>query len=119
MGVLDYKAYFGASSLIKKRRDLCGINESSLVLPTVMFDGLFYAFHRKAVEHVLPYPTQYERGCMSSCNRNTMIAVDVKFGGQALLFSSVTAGNPKHREYDRSTNNFKTTLREICSLRFV
>jgi len=115
LGVLDYKAYFGARSLIKKRRDLCGINESSLVLPTVMFDGLFNAFHHKAVEHVLPYPTQYERGCMFCCNRNTMIAVEVKFGGQALLFSPVTAGNPKHREYDRSTNDFKATLREFVA----
>ena len=34
-----------------------------------------------------------------------MIAVEVKFGGQALLFAPVTAGNPKHREYDRSAND--------------
>jgi len=115
VGVLDYKAYFGASSLIEKRRDLCGINDSSLILPTVMFDAIFNAFHYKAVEHVLPYPTQYERGCMFAINRNTMIAVEVKFGGQALLFSPVTAGNPKHREYDRSTQNFKAILREFIA----
>ena len=115
VGVLDYKAYFGASSLIKKRRELCGINESSLVLPTVMFDAIFNAFHHDAVEHVLPYPTQYERGCMFGINRNTMIAVEVKFGGQALLFSPVTAGNPKHREYDRSTKYFKAVLREFIA----
>ena len=115
VGVLDYKAYFGASSLIKKRRELCGINEPSLVLPTVMFDGLFNAFHHKAVEHVLPYPTQYERGCMFAVNRNTMIAVEVKFGGQALLFAPVTAGNPKHREYDRSTNNFWAIVRKFIA----
>ena len=114
VGVLDYKAYFGASSLIKRRRHLCGIDESSLVLPTVMFDAIFNAFHHKAVEHVLPYPTEYERGCMFAINRNTMIAVEVKFGGQAFLFSPVTASNPKHREYDRSISfNFKDKLREF------
>ena len=115
VGVLDYKAYFGARSLINRRRNLCGITKSSLVLPTVMFDAIFNAFHQKAVEHVLPYPTQYERGCMFCCNRNTLIVVEVKFGGQALLFSPVTASNPKHREYDRSTINFKATLREFAA----
>ena len=115
VGVLDYKAFFGASSLIKIRRELCGINESSLVLPTVMFDGLFNAFHHKAVEHVLPYPTQYERGCIIASNRDTIIAVEVKFGGQALLFSPVTAGNPQHREYDRAVNNFWAIVREFIA----
>ena len=113
VGVLDYKAFFGASSLMKLRRELCGINESSLVLPTVMFDGLFNAFHHKAVEHVLPYPTEHERGCIVASNRDTIIAVEVKFGGQALLFVPVTAGNPKHREYDRSANNFWAIIREF------
>jgi len=115
VGVLDYKDSNGADIVIKRRRDLCGINESSLVLPTVVFDGLFNAFHHKAVEHVLPYPTQYERGCMYCCNRNTMMVVEVKFGGQALLFSPVTAGNPKHREYDRSANGIIRILHEFIA----
>ena len=111
VGVLDYKIHHGASTVIEKRRNLCGINEPSLVLPTVFFDAIFNAFHHKAVEHVLPYPTQYERGCMYCCNRNTIMAVEVKFGGQALLFSPVTAGNPKHREYDKSETNMTEILR--------
>ena len=115
VGVLDYKESNGADIVIKKRRDLCGINESSLVLPTVVFDGLFNAFHHKAVEHVLPYPTQYERGCIFCCNRNTMMVVEVKFGGQALLFSPVTAGNPKHREYDRSQDDILQKVREFVA----
>ena len=115
VGVLDYKASQGAHVVRKLRRDLCGINDSNLVLPTVVFDGLFNAFHYKAVEHVLPYPTQYERGCMYCCNRNTMMAVEVKFGGQALLFSPVTAGNPKHREYDRSANNIISIMHEFIA----
>ena len=114
-GVLDYKIHHGASTVIEKRRHLCGINEPSLVLPTVFFDAIFNAFHHKAVEHVLPYPTQYERGCMYCCNRNTIIAVEVKFGGQALLFSPVTAGNPKHRKYDRSAKNLTAISREFIA----
>ena len=115
VGVLDYKVHHGASTVIKKRRDICGINETSLVLPTVFFDALFNAFHHKAVEHVLPYPTQYERGCMYCCGRNTMIAVEIKFGGQAFLFSPVTAGNPKHRKYNRATKNMKAISREFIA----
>ena len=115
VGVLDYKVHHGASTVIKKRRDLCGINKTSLVLPTVFFDAIFNAFHYKAVEHVLPYPTQYERGCMFCCNRDIMIAVEVKFGGQTLLFAPVTAGNPKHRKYDRSTTNMTAISREFIA----
>ena len=115
VGVLDYKVHHGASTVIRKRRDLCGINETSLVLPTVFFDAIFNAFHHKAVEHVLPYPTQYERGCMFCCNRDTMIAVEIKFGGQALLFAPVTPGNRKHRKYDRSTKNMAAISREFIA----
>ena len=115
VGVLDYKVHDGASIVLNRRRDLCGINETSLVLPTVFFDAIFNAFHHKAVKHVLPYPTKYERGCIFSSNRNTMIAVEVKFGGQALLFSPVTAGNPKHREYDRSEINIMAISREFIA----
>ena len=113
VGVLDYKPYFGARSLIKKRRKLCGIRKSSPVLPTVMFDAIFNAFHHKAVEHVLPYPTQHERGCIFASERDTMIAVEVKFGGQALLFSPVAACDTKHREYDRSEINMTAVSREF------
>ena len=115
VGVLDYKIHHGAFNVIKKRKYLCGLNESSLVLPTAYYDAIFNAFHYKAVEHILPYPTQYERVCMFASNRDTMIAVEVKFGGQALLFSPVTAGNSKHRQYDRATTNFTEISREFTA----
>ena len=103
VGVLDHKVHHGARTVIRKRRDLCGINDTSLV----------NAFHHKAVGHVLPYPN--ERGCMFCSNRDTMIAVEVKFGGQAFLFAPVTAGNPKHRKYDRSTTNMTAISREFIA----
>ncbi|XP_078371086.1 uncharacterized protein LOC144654730 [Oculina patagonica] len=113
VGVLDYAFNHGANTVLKKRKDFCGINKTSLVLPTVFFDAIFNAFHHKAVEHILPYPTQYERECIFASHRDTMIAVEVKFGGQALLFAPVTAGNPKHREYDRSKTNLTAISREF------
>jgi len=115
VGVLGCEVHHGTSTVLNRRRDLCGINEPSLVLPTVFFDTFFNAFHHKAVEHVLPYPTQYERGCIFASERDTMIAVEVKFGGQALLFSPVAACDTKHRKYDRSEINMTEISREFIA----
>ena len=100
VGVLDYK-HHGVNYILTFRNMSCGINETSLVLPTAFYDALFNAYHYKAIEHILPYPIQYERGGCTVCsNRKAMIAVEVKFGGQALLFAPVTGGNPLHRRDD-------------------
>ena len=112
VGVLDHK-HHGASIMIDTRRYICGINETSLVIPTVFFDPLFVAFHHKAVEHILPYPTQYERDCIFACYRHAMMVVDVKFGGQALLFAPVTVYNFKHRnKYKRCKEQIIPIMRE-------
>ncbi|KAL9973857.1 hypothetical protein ACROYT_G020363 [Oculina patagonica] len=115
VGVLDYMHYGGASFLHRKRRYLCGIKETSLVLPITLFDAIFNAFHYKAVEHILPYPTQYEQECVLAINRNTILSVEVKFGGQAFMFAPVTAANPKHRtKYNRSLKNMTAIAREFA-----
>ena len=72
VGVLDYKFHRGASIVLNRRRDLFGINETSLVPPTVSFETFFYAFRHKAVEHVLTYPTKYERGSVFLQARETL-----------------------------------------------
>ena len=116
MGVLDYEYYGSASYMLQKRKYFCGIKEKSLVLPITLFDAIFNAFHYKAVEHVFPYPTQYERRDVFVGLRNAMLAVEVKFGGQALLFAPVTANNPKHRtKYDRSLTNLTAVMREFIA----
>ena len=105
VGVLDYRFHNGANVVLTRRRELCGINETSLILPTVFFDAIFNAFHCKAVEHLLPYPTQYEHRNWFNINIYTVTTVEVKFPGQALLFAPVTAGNPIHRPYGRNLKN--------------
>ena len=70
----------------------------SLTLPTIKLLNMSFPIQ------------QYERRC---CNWNTMIKVEVKFGGQAFLFAPVTAGNPKHREYDRSANDLIRIVHEF------
>ena len=99
VGVLNYD-HHGAGHILNIRKKSCGIKNASLVLLTVFYDALFNAYHYRAIEHILPYPVQYERGCVFCSNRKAMIAVEVKFGGQALLFAPVTGGNLLHRRDD-------------------
>ena len=114
VGVLDYKDHHGAGAVLELRRKLCGINETSLVLPTVQFDAIFNAYHHKAITHILPYQTQDERACAFCSNRKAMIVVDVKFGGQALLFAPVTGTNPLHRRHDETDRmNIESISREF------
>ena len=113
VGVLDYTRHHGAGFVRQTRKRLCGINESSLVIPTAYYDAIFNAFHHKAIEHILPYPTQYEDVNIFTCNRHTMIVVEVKFSGQALLFAAVTAHNSAHRGHSKSTTNFTRISREF------
>lgn len=113
VGVLHYNFHHGASVVLNRRQDLCGINDTSLVLPTVYFDSVFNAFHHKAVEHILPYPTQYEHLSWYGINIHVVATVEVKFPGQALLYAAVTAGNPKHRGYERTTRYLTNMSREF------
>jgi len=62
-----------------------------------------------------PIQRNTNAGAFFCCNRDTMITVEVKFGGQALLFAPVTAGNPKHRKYDRSATNMTAISREFIA----
>jgi len=102
VGVLDDKFHNGARVILNRRLTRCGINETSLILPTVFFDAIFNAFHHKAIEHLLTYPTQYEHHNWQDINIQTVTQVEVKFPGQALLFAPVTAGNPIHRSYNKN-----------------
>ena len=112
VGVLDYKVHHGADFILKLRRNMCGINETSLVLPTVLFDALFNAYHHKAIADILPYPTKHERECAFCSNRKALIAVEVKFGGQAVLFAPVTGGNRLHRRHETNRMNMTAISRQ-------
>ena len=115
VGVLDYVLHHGANFVRQTRKVLCSINDSSLVIPTAYYDAIFNAFHHKAIEHILPYPTQYEDVNIFTCNRHTMIVVEVKFSGQALLFAGVTADNTQHRGHIKFRTNFTEISREFIT----
>ena len=112
VGVLDYTRHNGARVVLRKRRQKCGIKKTSPFLPTVFFDAIFNAFHHKAVEHLLPYPTRYEPHNWYCINPHTITKVEVKFPGQAILFAPVTAGNPIHRPHKKNQTNVPNIWRD-------
>ena len=115
MGVLDYKFHRGASTVLNRRRDLFGINETPLVLPTVFFETFFTLSVIKLLN--MSFPIQRSTNvAVYFCKRERHYdSCEVKFGGQALLFSPVAACDTKHREYDRSEINMTEILREFIS----
>lgn len=44
--VVDYWFNYGADLVRQRRKDLCGINETSIALPTAFFDAIFNALHQ-------------------------------------------------------------------------
>ena len=113
LGVLDYAVHHGAEWTLRRRRELCGIHDTPLVMPLVWFDAIFLAFHHKAVAHILPYNMKYEKESWWVSALHIMAVVGLKFRGQALLFAAVTAGNPKHRNYPRSDELFDEAWRSF------
>ena len=84
----------------------CGINETTMAVPTMWFDALFNAFHYKAIQHILPYPTQYDKESWWTSQLHVTCSVELKFRGQALMFVLVTVDNQQHRGYPRGAQRF-------------
>ncbi|KAL9950936.1 hypothetical protein ACROYT_G043509 [Oculina patagonica] len=96
--------------ILERRRMLCGINETSMVVPVFWIDAILNAFHHKAIDHILPYPTKYDKQSWWSSQLHVTCSVELKFRGQALLFVPITAYNGQHRDYPRMKENFDTHL---------
>ena len=108
--LLDYEPAVGAldnlrreKALLERRRTLCDINETSAVVPIVWMDAMFNAFHYKAIEHILPYPTQYDKISWWISQFHVICSAGLLFRGQALLCVPLTVLNRKHRPYPRKS----------------
>ena len=99
VGAGDYQD--NAKGLLKGKRLICGVNESTLVVPVVWFDALFNAFHHKAIKHILPYPTQYDKENWWISQLHVICSAELKFRGKALMYVPIAAYNSKHRPYPR------------------
>ena len=88
--------------LLQRRRVVCGINESSAVVPVMWFDALFNAFHHKSIKYILPLPTQYDKESWWTSQVHVIYAAELIFRGQALTNVAITAYNRRHRPYPRA-----------------
>ncbi|KAL9979861.1 hypothetical protein ACROYT_G017584 [Oculina patagonica] len=113
VGIVDQQGFHGAISLLEKRRLKCGIKEASMVIPTVWFDAIFNAFHHKAIEHILPYPTKYDRQTWWASQLHVMCSIELKFRGQAMMFVPITLTNKQHRGYPKGGQNFAAHARDF------
>ena len=68
---------------------------------TIWFDAAFNAFHRNAVDLMLPYRLDYEQKSWWQSQKFVILAADLIFRGQILRFAPVIASNNVHREYPR------------------
>jgi len=101
VGVANYKNE--AKALLERKRLICGVNESTLVVPVVWFDALFNAFHHKAIKHILPFPTQYDKESWWISQLHVICSAELTFRGQVLEYVPISSYNPKHRPYPRGT----------------
>ena len=99
LGVANY--YNDGITLLERRRVICSINDSSVVVPVMWFDALFNAFHHESIKHILPFPTQYDTESWWSSQLHAIYSAELIFRGQALEYVAITAHNRQHRPYPR------------------
>ena len=68
---------------------------------TIYFDAAFTAFHKNALNLMLPYRLDYEKKSWWQSQKYVILAADLIFRGQVLRFGPITAFNSMHREYPR------------------
>ncbi|KXJ22204.1 hypothetical protein AC249_AIPGENE22198 [Exaiptasia diaphana] len=77
----------------------------------ISFDAGFNAFHRDAVDHLLPYNLEYEDQSWWESQKYIILASDLMFRGQVLRYLPITATNTKHRQYPKAyLENWKHIL---------
>ena len=100
LGVVDYKN--NSKTLLQRRRVICNIHESSVVVPVIWFDALINAFHHESIKHLLPFPTQYDSESWWISQLHVMCSAELIFRGQVLANVAITAYNRRHRPYPRA-----------------
>ena len=111
VGAADYNNI--GKTLFQRRRLICGINESPLVVPVIWFDALFNAFHHQSIKHILPFPTQYDKDSWWISQLHVIYAAELIFRGQALEYVAITAYNRQHRPYPQGSKLYSARMPTI------
>ena len=100
LGVANYRN--NGKTLLERRRVICDINDSSVVVPVIWFDALFNAFHHQSIKHILPLSTQFDNVCWCTSQLHAIYSSELIFRGQALEYVAITVYNRQHRSYPRA-----------------
>ncbi|XP_032240765.2 uncharacterized protein LOC116619754 [Nematostella vectensis] len=83
-----------------KHDRICGRGKvKKLYYPAVDYDACFVAIHKDAAKHVLPYETKYDKHSWWNAGACFVVAAELKFRGQVVVYLPIFANNPGHRPY--------------------
>ena len=85
-----------------------------LYLTVVHFDAMFNAYHRDAVEALLPFTTLFDSDWTYS-QMYQVVKVELTYRGHAVMFTPVKADNPQHRKYPRNGLPFVRAFRKMIT----
>ncbi|XP_022802132.1 uncharacterized protein LOC111339685 [Stylophora pistillata] len=105
VGVVDYETRKEGRLVRLRKVNICGRRyalKKTEANPTIFFDPLFHAIHAKAVTHIYPLDTRYEKKNWWLTDKYLASVVEMKFRGQALLYFPLTVENGLHRPYPGS-----------------
>ena len=86
----------------KGRRQLgCKKNIICDYISVARFDAAFNAFHREAVDYILPYSTRFDSLSWGFACLDVNMKIEITFAGQSVLHTRIDATNSQHRPYPR------------------
>ena len=101
VGIVDYPKNVNIGFKVRQRLGCGGDADSLDCINAPNFDSAFNAFHYQAVDHILPYPTQFDKISWWYSGWYSKVKCDVTFPGQTVMLSKVQIINPRHGPYPR------------------
>jgi hypothetical protein len=103
VGAVDMNQNQWVSHTFQARRAYgCGFDVMPEYMTVVKFDAAFNAFHYKAVEHILPYPSKYDNISWWFAAEYALVKSKILFPRQSVTLTGLLAVNLEHRPYPRT-----------------
>ena len=84
-----------------RRNKNCSLPKDTEYVPSPRFDASFNAFHRKAINHLLPYSPKFDKSSWWFAGRFIEAKCEVVFPGQVVIHTTIHAINKLHRKYPK------------------
>ena len=84
-----------------RRNKNCSLPKDTEYVPSPRFDACFNAFHRKAINHLLPYLAKFDKSSWWFAGRFIEAKCEVVFPGQVVIHTTIRAINKLHRDYPK------------------